>query len=449
MAKILLVEDDVTFAETLSGFLKKHRHFPEKAFSFEEAKKMIHSNVYDLLLLDYRLSDGTGLDVLEYARAKNMTTVAIFMTRYKDVAIAVKAMKMGAFNFITKPVNPDEFLIIVNEALREGKTSSTNSTTKYTEKRNEYIIGNGGHAANQEEYINVVAPTNMSVIIQGESGTGKEYVARAIHSRSNRKNNPFVAVDCGILSTDLAPSELFGHTKGAFTGAHADKKGVFELANHGTLFLDEVGNLNGDVQAKLLRAVQERVVSRLGANTPIAIDVRILCATNDDLPQKVMSGEFREDLYHRLNEFKIVCEPLRKRKEDLPKFIKHFIEEANRDFSKSVKGIAPDLEQVLSEYHWPGNLRELRNVIRRSVLLSKDNIAHKDTLPAEMIIALYKPSNQKIDENDLHAVKERNERELITQALAKVKNNKSKAAKLLNIDRKTLYKKIEQYGIEV
>ena len=451
MAKILIVEDDTTFANTLHKFLSKHGHEPLKAFSAESARAAIDKTKFDLLLLDYRLADGTGLDVLEYARSKNYTKPVVFMTRYHDVSVAVNAMRMGAYNFITKPIHPDEFILVINEAL-ESESNTSNYFTKAEKKPvNTYVTGTGECSKQLEKHINIVAPTNMSIIIQGESGTGKEYVARAIHSRSPRAEGAFIAVDCGILSGDLAPSELFGHVKGSFTGAHTDKKGVFESAHHGTLFLDEVGNLNIDVQAKLLRALQERVVLRIGSTKSMSVDVRIICATNEDLKKRVLEGGFREDLYHRLNEFKITCEPLRNRQEDLDIFIEEFIAQANQDLSKSVVDLSQETKDALREYHWPGNLRELRNVIRRCVLLAEGDIAEKSALPPEMLNPV-KNANENVfaeSESDLHAIKEKTERELILSTLIKVNYNKSMAARLLNIDRKTLYNKIDQYEIDL
>lgn len=287
----------------------------------------------------------------------------------------------------------------------------------------------------------------MSVIIQGESGTGKEFAARTLHLQSKRKNKPFIAIDCGALSKDLAASELFGHVKGAFTGAVADKKGSFEAANGGTIFLDEIGNLSYEVQVKLLRALQERVIQPLGSNKQIAVDVRVITATNDDLANSMKNGEFREDLYHRLNEFKIQLPPLRERGIDLELFIDLFVKLSNQELDRNVKEIDKDTRSLLLKYDWPGNLRELKNVIKRMVLLTSGTVATADSLPDEMKIAV--ATEVPLDNpSDLKAVNESNERALITETLAKVKYNKSKAAKLLNIDRKTLYAKMERYGID-
>lgn len=299
-----------------------------------------------------------------------------------------------------------------------------------------------------DQYVRLVAPTDMSVIIEGESGTGKEIAARRIHAESNRKSNIFVAVDCGALSTDLAGSELFGHIKGSFTGAITDKEGQFEAAKGGTLFLDEIGNLSYEIQVKLLRALQERKVRRIGSNKDVDVDVRIVVATNEDLALSVEKGTFREDLYHRLNEFKITVPALRNRGEDIKIFAKYFLDLSNNELNKSISKFSDEVLSKFKDYSWPGNLRELRNVVRRSVLLSQGEQVELISLPTEIMSE--KVQNNIVTEgSNLKLIQAANEKELIISTLRKVNFNKSKAARLLNIDRKTLYNKIKQYGIEV
>jgi two-component system response regulator HydG len=367
---------------------------------------------------------------------------AIIMTSFNDVRTAVQAMRSGAFDYITKPVNADELLLVLNEAL--NRKTTTAPATQQQNVLSGFIEGNSEISKKLYEYIKLVAPTDMSVIILGESGTGKEYVARSIHSLSKRADKPFIAVDCGALSKELAASELFGHVKGAFTGALQNKKGLFEAANGGTLFLDEVGNLSYEVQVKLLRALQERVIQPIGSTQQIRVDVRIITATNEDLPSA--NGNFREDLYHRLNEFKMDVPPLREREEDLEIFTQHFIKQANQELGRQIKRLSSGATTVFRQYDWPGNLRELKNVIRRMVLLTESETAGMESLPDEMTFSV----NQmpKTQSTDLKALNEGNEKELIKEILRQVKNNKSKAARLLNIDRKTLYKKMEKYQIE-
>jgi len=442
MTKILIIEDDFTFAQILEGFLQKHGY---ETFTTDEVRKslpIIEKEIPDLLLVDYRLPDGTGLDVLSYLREKNYSQSMIIMTSFNDVRTAVKAIQMGAFDYITKPVNPEELLMIIKNALKR----KTESNTEHTVENTDAIKGKSAIADKLYEHISLVAPTNMSVIIQGESGTGKEYAARNLHTQSMRKNKPFVAIDCGALSKDLAASELFGHVKGAFTGAINDKKGQFEAANGGTLFLDEVGNLSYEVQIKLLRALQERTIQPLGSTRSIKVDVRIITATNDDLKNSVQNGDFREDLYHRLNEFKIQLPALRDRGKDLELFIKHFISSSNKELQKNVLHISKAAKDLLLQYDWPGNLRELKNTIKRMVLLTTGDTADIDSLPEEMIMTIGEEIRS--PGSDLKAINEINEKALIIETLIKTKYNKSKTAKILNIDRKTLYSKMERYEIE-
>jgi len=442
MAKILIVEDDSTFVQLLQGFLQKNGHEVTAAGNVKTGLRLLTQNDFDLLLLDYRLPDGIGLDVMMKAREAGLAVPVIIMTSFNDVRTAVKAIQLGASDYITKPVNPDELLMIMNNALdvkpAPGETQGSQP---------EFVKGSSHHSDKLLQHIDIVSPTDMAVLIQGESGTGKEYVARAIHRQSKRSSKPFVAVDCGALSKELAASELFGHVKGAFTGAITDKKGVFEFATGGTLFLDEVGNLSYDVQVKLLRALQEKVIQPVGSNKQISVDVRIITATNDDLVNSTGEGDFRQDLYHRINEFKIQLSPLRAREGDLDIFIKHFIKLANIELSRNVTGIAPEAKEILHRYDWPGNLRELKNVIKRMVLLSTNPIADADTLPDEMLFSV-KNNLSHAPESDLKAQNEVNEKQLIQKTLIQVRYNKSKAAKLLNIDRKTLYSKIERYGLD-
>ncbi|MDB5088896.1 MAG: sigma-54-dependent Fis family transcriptional regulator [Mucilaginibacter sp.] len=443
MAKILIVEDDLTFSQLLQGFLQKHGHEIITAASIKDGLKSIAQNTFDLLLLDYRLPDGIGLDVLINTRATGSTVPVIIMTSFNDVRTAVNAIQSGAFDYITKPVNPDELLMIMSNALGGKKEPAA----AVQDDQPEFIKGNSHDSDKLHEHIDVVAPTDMAVLIQGESGTGKEYVARTIHRQSKRKAKPFVAIDCGALSKDLAASELFGHIKGAFTGAIADKKGMFEYADGGTLFLDEVGNLSYDVQVKLLRALQEKTIQPLGSNKQVPVNVRIITATNDDLVNSVSGGDFRQDLYHRINEFKIQLAPLRARGNDIDIFIRHFIKLANTELDRKVNNLSAEAKEILHKYDWPGNLRELKNVIKRMVLLSHDDIAGVDSMPDEMLFSVSNNIHQN-RESDLKAQNEVNEKQLIQKTLIQVKYNKSKAAKLLNIDRKTLYSKIERYGLD-
>jgi len=439
MPRILIVEDDLSFTALLEDFLKRHQFEVSVAHTIKSGAALLQDELFDLVLLDYRLPDGTGLDVLRLQWVREQGVPIIIMTSFHDIKTAVKAIKHGAYEFITKPVNPDELLMIVRDALRNvGNTSAKIVSTPIVE-------GTTEEAKKILDHIKLVAPTDMSVVITGESGTGKEQAARMIHENSKRKDGPFIAVDCGALSPELAASEIFGHVKGAFTGAANNKKGKLELASGGTLFLDEVGNLDYEVQIKLLRALQEKEIQPVGSNKTIKTNARIIAATNEDLLFAVRNGTFREDLYHRLNEFKIILLSLRQRREDFDLFVNHFIAQANAELGKSIKGLSPEVKKIFEAYRWPGNLRELKNILKRAVLLTPSEVIEKEALPEEMMLAL---ELQEKNTTDLKAVKEMNERELILKTLQEVRYNKSKAAKLLNIDRTTLYYKMAKYGIE-
>ena len=449
MAQVLVIEDDLTFCRILEGFLSKNGFSVTVCHKGQEGLKAFVADKIDLVLLDYRLPDMTGMDVLMELKKVSQTVPVIIMTSFSDIRTAVKAMKMGAFEYITKPVNPDELLMLVQQALKKEKPASLPERPQMSKQ---FVEGSSTLARKLYDYVRLVAPTDMSVIIEGESGTGKENVARTIHSLSARSKAPFVAVDCGAISKELAASELFGHIRGSFTGAVQDKVGQFEEAHKGTLFLDEVGNLSYEVQIKLLRAIQERVIQPVGSNKEIKIDVRILTATNDDLSDAVKKGAFREDLYHRLNEFKLVVPAVRERGEDLEEFLNFFRELANHELNRNIAGFDNQVSEIFRKYDWPGNLREMKNVIKRAVLLTNEGLIKVSALPAEMLETVKNPPQKNNSEAapiyDLKALQETQEKEMIIKTLHEVRFNKSKAARILNIDRKTLYLKIEKYGIE-
>ncbi len=448
MAALLLIEDDLTFSRILEGFLSKNGHTVKVCHTGKDGLRIAKEQKFDTVLLDYRLPDTAGLEVLEGIKESSPDTAVIIMTGFSDIRTAVKAMKAGAMEYITKPINPEELLMLLKQSLQPKADKVVK--TKSTARASALVDGNSASSKHLYDHIRLVAPTDFTVIIEGESGTGKENVARSIHRLSKRGEESFVAVDCGALSKDLAASELFGHVKGAFTGALNDKRGQFEEANGGTLFLDEVGNLSYEVQVKLLRAIQERIISPVGSNKEVKIDVRIITATNDDLFEKTKTGTFREDLYHRLNEFKLRVPPLRERGDDLFEFIEYFRKQASDDLQRPAATFSPGMINIFRTYDWPGNLRELRNVIKRAVLLTPGDVIDETTLPSEMLSSISKQKTEKKSDNiyDLKAMQETQERDLIVRTLHEVKYNKSKAARLLNIDRKTLYLKIEKYGIE-
>ncbi|WP_194976470.1 sigma-54-dependent transcriptional regulator [Aquiflexum lacus] len=444
MRKILLVEDDISYSRIIKNFLDKNGFEIVSKEKIAESISFLNTNQVNLIITDYRLPDGTGLDILNFSNSLSKPIPVILITNYSDIRIAVKAMKIGAVEYITKPINPDELLATVKETLSEDPRPRSMTSPETT--KDDYIIGNIEASQKLEAYISLVAPTDLSVIVLGETGTGKEYISKKIHLLSNRNAGPFIAVDCGALSNELAGSELFGHIKGAFTGATDTRTGHFETAKGGTILLDEIGNLSYDIQIKLLRALQEKTIKKTGSNTEIPIDVRVIAATNEDLQIQVKEGEFREDLYHRLNEFSITALPLRERGEDLMIFAQNFLTQSNLKLGKNVKGFSPGVEKIFKKYPWPGNLRELKNIIRRSVLLCQAEFIDQDILPEELT-RVSKIDHLLPDELEIKNSLNSHEKELIIKTLEKVKFNKTKAAKLLGIDRKTLYNKMEKYAI--
>ncbi len=443
MKTILLVEDDVTFSNMLKHFLERHQYTVDVSYTIKNATTLLKEHTYNLIFTDLRLPDGNGIDLLKLSKDNNSNIPVVLMTGYAEVSTAVQAMKQGAFDYISKPFNPDEVLEVISNALEEKSDfiEVVKEEKKNTNTNANIVAGISAASKSLFEHINLVAPTDMSVLITGESGTGKEVVANTIHNQSLRKNKPFIAVDCGAIPKEIASSEFFGHQKGSFTGATNDKIGHFEAANGGTLFLDEVGNLNYESQVQLLRALQERKIKPVGSSKEITVDIRLITATNEDLLSAVESGNFREDLYHRLNEFSIKVPSLKDRKDDLILYADFFLEKANQQLHKEVAGFSQEVLALFQQYHWPGNLRELSNVIKRATLLSQTEIIEKEVLPEE----LKNPDVQHSFSNKF-STKE-NEKTLIISALKEAGNNKTKAAKLLNITRKTLYNKLKEYEI--
>jgi two-component system response regulator HydG len=463
ISKILVVDDDTTFLLMLKSFLEKKGYKAVTESNAEKGLQALEKSEFDLILSDYRMPGMDGIEMLASINEMGIKTPLILITSYGDIKLAVKAMKLGAADYLTKPVNPEELLALVRSVLSAPRPTEPLAQTQAAKReqtepprsdaaKTDFIKGASAQTRKVNEYVELVGPTNMSVLIQGESGTGKEYVARQIHNYSKRHNKPFVAIDCGALSKDLATSELFGHVKGSFTGANEDRMGQFEVANGGTLFLDEIGNLSYEVQVKLLRAIQEKVIRRVGGREDISIDVRLLAATNENLLNAINETNFREDLYHRINEFKIEISPLRERYEEIGQFAQHFLKQANTELEKQVEGFSKETLDLLEKYDWPGNLRELKNVIKRSVLLTKGTMVEKTALPSEISITYNERAAdiKNIKEStDLKQLESALERQKIMEALEKARFNKTKAARLLNIDRKTLYNKIRAYGLEV
>ncbi|HEY5822751.1 MAG TPA: sigma-54 dependent transcriptional regulator [Cyclobacteriaceae bacterium] len=460
MLRLLIIDDDRDICLVLSKFLTKNNYEVDVAHRGDDGLKLLRTHDYTLILCDYRLPDFTGVEMLRKIKLLQPAVAVIIITGYSDVRTAVETFRYGANDYVTKPLYPDELLLTIKETISKNEKRNTVETevaspeirkNKVNSAPLDFIVGKSVQSQTVQRYIELIAPSDMSVIINGETGTGKEFVAQSIHRHSKRSSYPFVAIDCGALPKELAGSELFGHIKGSFTGAVSDKQGSFEVANGGTIFLDEIGNLSYENQIKLLRVIQERRIKRIGATKDIPIDVRIIAATNEDLTKSVKEGRFREDLYHRLNEFKIQLSPLRERKEDILIFANYFLEKANQALHKSVKVFAPDVLQQITNYFWYGNLRELNNVIRRAVLLTVGDEVQSDSLPQEIIQAhssLILPADMVDDSIGLlKSIAGSAERQAIIDVLEKVNYNKSKAAELLKIDRKTLYNKLKLYNI--
>lgn len=479
MKKILVIDDEVDICMLLKRFLSKKGFNVETAQSGRKGLQLLEDFEPNLVMSDFRLGDFTGTDLLVNIKSKYPHIPVLIITGYSDIKDAVNVMKLGAYDYITKPLFPEEILVTVNKAIEDAEkkqaepnpsvTSSENADIQDTEKnsgkalrspsRPGFIMGKGKAAQQLYRQIDLVAPTNYSVIIYGESGSGKEAIAHEIHNRSKRRGQAFVAMDCGAISKELAGSELFGHEKGSFTGALTTKLGHFEMANGGTLFLDEVANLSYEVQVALLRVVQERKMRRIGGTKEIELDVRIIVASNEKLYEAAKKKKFREDLYYRFNEFTIDLPPLRERKDDLMLFAEAFLEETNSELSKNVKGFSKEVINDFMNYNWPGNLRELKNVIKRATLLTDGEYIEEKALPFE--IANYPKLSPLEPDLTEEAVEEKEEElesdvpnlkvavneaeyEMIMKVLKQVNFNKSKAARILNIDRKTLYNKMKQ-----
>jgi two-component system response regulator HydG len=466
MKKILIVDDEVNIGLLLSKFLTRHSFSVSTATSGVAAMDYLAADKYDLVLCDYRLEDTDGREMLIKIKENYPSTGVIIITGYSDIKLAVELIKLGAYDYITKPLYPDEILNTINKAIETQNalnidTSAGNEISENQKPKNakqlyqseDFVVGQSSASKELLKQIQLVAPTNYSVILTGESGTGKESVAKAIHLSSPRKNNPFVAMDCGSLTKELAGSEFFGHEKGSFTGALYTKIGHFEMANGGTLFLDEVGNLSYEIQAALLRTVQERKIKRIGSTKEIDLDVRIIVATNENLSQAIHKGKFREDLYHRFNEFSIALPPLSLRGKDILVFANTFLEGANQELNRNVQGFSAEVEQCFMTYNWPGNVRELKNVVRRATLLTEGDEILVKALPLE--ISTYAKTS--VIENSIgYAERPRDlknaaleaEYETILKVLREVNFNKTKASKILNIDRKTLYNKMKAINLD-
>lgn len=473
MKKILIVDDEINIGLLLSKFLTRNSFSVETATNGSAAMEYLSKDAFDLVLCDYRLEDTDGREMLIKIKESYPTTGVIIITGYSDIKLAVELIKLGAYDYITKPLYPDEILNTINKAietqiaLNSGHTNDSPSSNKKNKSTTnsvvavgDFVIGQSPASRDLMKQILLVAPTPYSVILTGESGTGKESVAKSIHLNSPRKDKPFVAMDCGSLTKELAGSEFFGHEKGSFTGALYTKIGHFEMANGGTLFLDEVGNLSYDIQAALLRTVQERKIKRIGSTKEIDLDVRIIVATNENLADSIQKGRFREDLYHRFNEFSIHLPQVSQRGKDIMVFANNFLQSANEELGRNVSSFSKEVEECFLTYNWPGNVRELKNVVRRATLMTENEEIQLKALPLEIstyakataIESAVEETIAKVDKSikprDLKNAALEAEYDAILTVLREVNFNKTKAAKILNIDRKTLYNKIKAINID-
>jgi len=467
MKKILIIDDEVNVALLLSKFLTRNGFDVSTASSGNSGMEILKTEGFDLVLCDFRLEDTDGREMLKKIKTQYPKTGVIIITGYSDIKMAVELIKMGAYDYITKPLYPDEILNTITKAIETHQAlvedaNDAPAIVKAGKKQTNlsgFVVGTSRASKELYRQIELVAPTTYSVIILGESGTGKEEVAKSIHMHSHRHSQPFIAMDCGSLTKELAASEFFGHEKGSFTGAFATKIGHFEMANGGTLFLDEVGNLSYEIQAALLRTVQERKVKRIGSTKEIDLDVRIIVATNENLQEGIQKGRFREDLYHRFNEFGIYMPPLRERGNDIILLAEFFLEEANKELGRNVTKFADDTIECFMNYRWPGNVRELKNIVRRAALISEGAEITTKSLPLEisnyrMPVIETQPGQSaeqtavKEPRHDLKNAALEAEYETILKVLREVNFNKTKAAEILQIDRKTLYNKMKAINLK-
>ncbi len=449
MEKILIIDDNESLRYTLTSVLEESGFETTAVEDGYKALNEVKQNRYELVICDLKLPGMDGIQILKEIKSIREDLPVIMLTAFGDIKNAVDAMKHGAQDYLTKPFDNEDMIITIRKAL---EINYLNQEINILRKKNDESYRGGGIIGESKamkevfKQIKIVAPTNLTVLLEGESGTGKEVIANMIHNLSERKDKPFIAVDCGSLPETIIESELFGHEKGAFTDAKSMKEGKFELANGGTLFLDEISNLSDSNQVKILRAIQERTIMRLGGKKSISLDVRIITATNVKLLEAVNNQRFRSDLFYRLNEFHLELPPLRERKEDFHAFVKHFIDDANRELNKNVENVSPEVMSMVLAHSWPGNIREMRNVIRRAVLLASDNIIHSVNINKE--IGNINIPGDKIDTGSSFENSAKDaEREIILKALKEAEGNKSKASKLLNMNERTFYRKLKSLGI--
>ena len=448
---ILVVEDDQSTRDTMLDLLSEAGYEVQGAQDGEEAMEIAEEFGFNLVITDLKMPKKDGLQVLEEVRKMNPQTIVIVCTGYGTVDTAVRAMRLGAYDYITKPVKTDEIKLVVQRALDYQRLQVENVLLQKQLKakyRFKNLVGDSDLMQQIFQFIEKIAATNSTVLICGESGTGKELVARAIHYNSDRKDGPMVPVNCGAIPEDLLESELFGYEKGAFTGALKTRIGRFELADGGTVFLDEIGDMSPGLQVKILRVLQEHEFERVGGVKSIKVDIRIIAATHRDLEKAVKQGTFREDLYYRLNVIPIVIPPLRERKSDIPLLSHHFIKRFNRGKKQNISGVSPEAMKYLLQYHWPGNVRELENIIERLVILKGEGMIEQEDLPEKLLVSEWSDVMPPLDIPDsgisFNTAVSEFERKLILRALNKTNWIKNRAAKLLQLKRTTLVEKMKK-----
>ena len=452
--KIHIIDDEPIIHEVLGDLLTSEGYAVVNSANGEEALEKHPSQTFDLILLDLLMPGMDGIEVLKLLKKRDPRSVIIIITAYASVESAISAMKIGAFDYVQKPFKHDELLLTVKRAIEHKNLQEENLKLKDELKRKysfENIIGKSKVMQNVFETIKASAPTRSTILIQGESGTGKELVARAIHQNSDRASFPFIIVNSGSLPPDLLESHLFGHVKGAFTGAVSLKKGLFEAAEYGTIFFDEISTLNIETQSKLLRVMQEREFMRLGGTKTIRVDVRVVAATNSDLEVLIQERRFRQDLFYRLNVIKIELPSLRERKEDIPLLVKHFLDIYSQENNKEIEGVTPDVMEILISYDWPGNIRELENLIERAVVLTKTKLITRDNLPPFLLSAPDKGLALTLSNQDLNLKENLQtiQKKAILRALKQSNGIQKKAASLLGVKATTLNEMIKRLKIDV
>jgi len=446
---ILVVDDEPGVRTSVSGILRDEGYRVAAAATGEECLEKVQSTLYDLILLDVWLPGMDGLEVLARLGQTPFSGQVVVISGHGTIEMAVKAIKCGAYDFIEKPMSLEKTLVTVKNALRQKELEDQNRLLKERLVRKDVMVGRSIPIMALRKQVEIIAPTNGRILIYGENGTGKELVARLVHEKSLRRNKKFVEINCAAIPDDLIESELFGYRRGAFTGAGEDKRGKFEEAHEGTLFLDEVGDMSLKVQSKLLRVLEEEKIEPLGSNSPLALDVRVIAATNQDLSALIQTGRFREDLFYRLNVIPVQIIPLRERSEDIPLLVEHFLNEFSHMYGKKPKEVAPEAMDILGRYTWPGNVRELKNVMERLVITREPPRITPYDLPSALFRAVMEQSAAAEPDGSFQAARERFERQYILEALHRHGGNIMQTAREMELDRSTLYKKIKQYDIEV